>query len=337
MAVSEAQNWSLRLEQTESSRLVWAFAISLALHLLFGGSYYANRKYGLLDHLHWPAWLQPVQSLAERFKKKEPPPEALQPKPQDEAPLMYIDVSSAQAVAEPPKSAIYYSDKNSVAANPDADKITNVPKLDGKQEEMVKTEDVPREKFVPLQPARPATPKANEPQPQQQAKSSQLPGDMTMAKPDLVPKKGEGQDEHTRPRTLREALARQPEKRLPGQKMKQEGGVRPRLEIASFDTKATPVGTYDAALVDAIAECWYGLLDAQEYASDYRGKVVLQFHLHSDGRITDVKVSENTAGSVPGLLCETAVDKPAPYPAFPGDMRRIVGETRSIQFTFFYH
>ena len=337
MSAGEAPSWSLRLEQTESSRLVWAFVISLVIHLLLGGGYYAGKKYDFWAYLHWPSWLRPVQTLVERFKPKEKPPEANQPKPEDTVPLMYVDVSSAQATPEPPKDAIYYSDKNSKAANPDADKITNVPKIDGAQQEMVKTEDVPREKFVPLQPARPAVPQAKEPEPQMQAKTTQTPGDMTVAKPDLVPKKGEGDQPRERPRTIQEAMARQQDKRLPGQKMKQEGGVRPRLEISSLDAKATPVGIYDQALVDAIANCWYGLLDAQEYASDYRGKVVLQFHLHSDGRITDVNVAENTAGSVPGLLCETAVDKPSPYLPFPGDMRRIVGETRSIQFTFYYH
>jgi hypothetical protein len=159
---------------------------------------------------------------------------------------------------------------------------------------------------------------------------------MTLAKPDLIQKKGEGDEPRARPRTLQEALARQPDKRLPGQKVKQEGGVRRHLEIASLDAKATLVGAYDAALVEAVANCWYGLLDAQEYASDYRGKVVLQFQLHSDGRITDVNVSENTAGSIPELLCETAVDKPNPFSPFPGDMRRIVGEIRNITFTFYY-
>jgi hypothetical protein len=235
MSAGEAPGWSLRLEQTESSRLVWAFAISLVIHLLLGGGYYAGKKYDFWANLHWPAWLKPVQTLVAHLKPKEEPPEHPQPKPEEEAPLLFIDVSSAQATPEPPKDAIYYSDKNSKAANPDADKITKIPKINGSQEEMVKTEDVPREKFVPLQPSRPAMPQAKEPQPEMQAKTTQTPGDMTLAKPDLVPKSGEGDEPRARPRTVQEALARQQDKQLPGQKMKQEGGVRPRLEIASLD------------------------------------------------------------------------------------------------------
>jgi hypothetical protein len=118
--------------------------------------------------------------------------------------------------------------------------------------------------------------------------------------------------------------------------MKQEGGVH-RIDMPSLDTEATPLGLYDRALIDAVANCWYGLLDAQAYALDYRGKVMLEFQLHSDGRVSDIKIAENTTGeSVPGLLCQTAIDKPNPYAAFPPEVRRIVGETRHIQFTFYY-
>jgi hypothetical protein len=77
------------------------------------------------------------------------------------------------------------------------------------------------------------------------------------------------------------------------------------------------------------------LLEARNYSSG--GKVVLQFHLHYDGRVTDMVVAENTAGEVLGYVCEKAVLDPAPFGVWPGDMRRLLGETRSIQFTFFYN
>ncbi len=119
--------------------------------------------------------------------------------------------------------------------------------------------------------------------------------------------------------------------------MKQEGGVRRHLEIASLDAKATLFGAYDRMLVEAITQRWFSLLDQRAYASDSRGKVVLQFHLLYDGRITDMNVSENSAGEVLGLICQKAVLDPAPFPAWPGDMRRAMGDSRSIQFTFYYN
>jgi outer membrane biosynthesis protein TonB len=249
---------------------------------------------------------------------------------------MFVDVSPAQATAEPPKDAKFYSDKNSQAANPQADQEANIPKITGKQTDIVKTEDVPPEKFTPLQPSPPTQP-AQEEQAEIKPKTTLPPGDITLAKPDENPKKGEGEEPRARPRRLAEVQKKAQDNQLPGEKMKQEGGVRRTLAITSVDAKVTPYGDYDKTLIDMIADCWYGLLRAQEYASDYRGKVVLQFHLHSDGRITDMAITENTAGTVPGYICQTAVDKPNPYPHFPADMRRVVGETRSIQFTFYYY
>ncbi len=249
---------------------------------------------------------------------------------------MFVNVNPAVATAEAPKDATFYSDKNSKAANPEADKETNVPKITGKQTDVVKTEDVPRQKeFVPLQPARPPQP-VIEDAPEVKAKPKEAPGDLTMAKPDLNPRKDEGKAEQPRPRTIKEALARQGITEPPGQKIKQDGGVRRRLEISSVDARATPFGAYDAALVEAVSQRWWSLLDQRDYASDSRGKVELQFVLHYDGRITDMKVANKTVGEVLALLCEKAVLDPAPFPAWPSDMRRMLGETRNILFTFYY-
>jgi outer membrane biosynthesis protein TonB len=322
---------SLRQEQAESTRLAWAFIISLTLHLLIFGGYHTGRHFHWWQDLHWPAWLRPVKILAEALKKKPPPLVREQ-----EPPLMFVDVSEAQATAEPPKDAKFYSNKNSQAANPEAEQNSDTPKITGKQTEVVKTEDVPREKFVPLQPTpRPAQP-APEEQPEVKAKPAAPPGDLTMAKPEPNPKKDEGEAPQPRPRTIKEALARHPENRLPGQKMKQDGGVQHHA-IASLDTKATLYGEYDAALVEAICKRWYDLLDERQYASDSRGRVQVNFHLHSDGRITDVEMSQNTAGEVLGLLCVKAVQDPAPFNAWPREMRMKLDDPRSIRFTFIYY
>ena len=149
MAVAGTAEGSSRAARAESSRLAWAFVISLCLHLLVGGTYYEGEKLGWWQSMHWPAWLQKARMLTELLKKKE---ESKPPEPRD-IPLMFIDVSPAQVAVEPPKDAKYYSDKNSQAANPDADKETDIPKITGKQTQIVKTEDVPRTKAFPLQPA----------------------------------------------------------------------------------------------------------------------------------------------------------------------------------------
>jgi len=69
---------------------------------------------------------------------------------------MFVHVSPAQAATEAPKDARFYSDKNSLAANPDADQDTGVPKITGTQDLVAQTEDIPRNPFDRLQPAAPA-------------------------------------------------------------------------------------------------------------------------------------------------------------------------------------
>jgi len=162
---------------------------------------------------------------------------------------------------------------------------------------------------------------------------------LTLAKPDFDLRSGTGTAEGSRPRTLAEARARaQARSGLPGEKMKQDGGVKRRLEFAALDAKATPFGSYDAAFIEAVSQRWYDLLDQMSFDGYQRGKVVLQFALNYDGRITDMKVVEKTVGEALSLLCEMAVLDPAPYAPWPIELRRLVGsDQRRVQFTFYYN
>lgn len=337
------QRWSLRPSQAESPRLAWAFVISLAVHLLLFGGYRAEQQLGWLRKLHLPAWMQSVKLLDNFFKKPALP--LLQPPKPQEAPLMFVEVSPAQATVEPPKNANFYSDKNSTAANPKADQDTGVPLIAGKQNQMVKTEDVPRVEPFPLQPVPPQP----QPQPQPPApaveelkpKPVQTPGDLTVAKSEPIPHTEPGNAEiprPARPRTLEDARARLQDNRLPGEKMKQEGGVRRHVDIASLDAQATPLGAYDWILVQAVSQRWYALLDERQYASDDRGKVVIRFSLHYDGTITGISIAENTTSEVLGYVCVRAIEEPAPYTPWPADLRNAISSgKRDIQFTFFYN
>jgi hypothetical protein len=48
-------------------------------------------------------------------------------------------------------------------------------------------------------------------------------------------------------------------------------------------------------------------------------------------------MAENTVGDVLGLICQKAVLDPAPFAVWPSDMRRTLGDTRHIRFTFYYY
>lgn len=328
MSSDRTKETSLRPDGLDSTRLAWAFVISILFHALCYGTYEVGKKFDLWQNLHLPAWLQKHKSAKEILAEEKQL--AMR---QEEIPLVFVETSPSQAVTDEPKDAKYYSDKNTRAANRDADADSNTPKIEGSQTHVPKTENAPREIFSPLQPsAQPAPPEE-----EQKPKPAMPPGDLAMVKPEQQTRQTEGRAEQERPRTIQEAKARQQNNQIPGQKMKQDGGVKRRApDFASLDAKATPFGAYDAAFIAAVSDRWFGLLENRAYASDASGRVVLQFHLLCDGRITDMKVVENTAGEMHGVICQKAVLDPAPFAVWPAEMRRAVGESRSIQFTFYY-
>lgn len=297
-----------------------------------------------------------------------------------EIPLAFIEVEPDQASATPPKDVRFYSQANSVAANPEPRKETPMPKSDGKQERMAKLRDVPRAVLPPpppptpqpaSQPApqpkpqppppqakpeptlQPAPPKANvipipTPEPPKPTPPKQEPLKPTEVAAAKEPKPADPVEPlatqapvtpapaappKTRPKNL--AQARQ-QSGIAGEQMKQDGGVRRPGKLA-VDAKATPFGEYDAALIRAVQERWYYLLD-NAAVSARSGKVVLQFNLKFDGTVTDLKVRETEVGEVLALLCERAVSDPSPYPRWPLDMHRLVGgNIRPVTFTFLYY
>lgn len=330
MSANDLQDMSLRPGRFEYKRLAWAFVISLAVHLLCYGGYEFTR-------MVLPDLLERVKiltALAEELRPKKPVP----PPQPSEAPLVFVEVNPAVATPDPPKQAKFYSSQNSKAANPKADIESNIPKIDGKQQHVAKTEDSPR-KFDKLQPS--AAP-AKETQTAEVAKPKPVVGDLAMAKPEpsLRPPDN-GNAVETRPRTLAEAMMRHPSEMMPGQKMKQEGGVHRHLAISTMDAKATPFGEYDREFIEAVQQHWYDLLDSMNFSDDRHGEVVLQFHLNYDGTITDMKVLDDTVDDSPdgimGFVCVRAVNEPSPYERWPREMRlQIDKDYREIQFTFFY-
>jgi hypothetical protein len=136
-------------------------------------------------------------------------------------------------------------------------------------------------------------------------------------------------------------MARSPEAQvnlLAGRKMKQEGGVRRLGTLSSLDVKASPFGDYDRAIIVAIQNRWFDLLDMRGFGHEMSGRVVLDFRLHHDGRISALSVAENTVDEMLSLLCQKAVTDPAPYARWPSDMRRMIGaDYRDVRFTFYYN
>ncbi len=336
MSVPGQQELSLRPGRFEYKRLVWALVISLVLHVVGYGGYQFSRNV-------LPAWMARIKFLsalahAMQAQKQNPPP----PPQPTAVPLVFVEVNPQAATTEAPKDAKYYSSQNSKVADVSNKADTDTPEIKGEQDKVVKADDAPR-KFTPLQPS--PAPKdeksevAKEDKPAEKAKPKPPVGDLAMAKPTTeLQRPDTGTDEHTRPRTITEAKMRQQQNNnmMPGEKMKQEGGVHRHLEISSFDAKSTSYGEYDRAFIEAVEQHWFNLLDDKNYAFDRTGKVVLQFRLTYDGRITDMSIAQTTVGQTLAYLCQLAVMDNVPYEHWPSDMRREIGDSRNIQFTFYY-
>jgi len=309
---------SLRFSRLEKERLLLALLFSLLVHLVVWGGYEAEKKTGWLKKLFPPA----------RHKLVMVPPK---PVVQNVDPTIFLDVS--QASADAPKSAKYYSDKNSRAANPDATVDSNQPKLNGRQQFMPKTEDAPRPtKAKPATPTPPQKPSEEKPAEAQPA-AALNPGALQPGKPEDTTKPED--QPKPRPRTIREALAQS--NQFAGQEMQQDGGVRRHASHASLDAIATPFGAYDSALVEAIQQRWFDILDKQQYAYDRTGKVTIYFHLNTDGTVTECRIIGSSVGEVLAYYCVDAIEQSAPFAQWPSDMRRQIGANfREMTFTFYY-
>jgi outer membrane biosynthesis protein TonB len=314
MAVDLTNRVTLRSSRSEFTLLGWAFAVSLAAHLLFWGAFAAAKHFDLAHKLKLPQWAQNMIS-------PPPPP----PPPAEREPYIFVDVREVQSVAEPPKNAIRYSDRNAVAANPTEDQNSNQPKLDGENPDSQQTEDGSRRnRFDQLMP--------DPPKPVEPVPPKITPNAMTVANAEIQRAQ---EQPRTRPRTIREAMLQK--QQPPGARAKLEGGASLRAQ-ASYDVKATGFGAYDRAFIDAVSSRWYDLLDNMSYDGYRQGKVVVQFVLNYDGRITEMKVVSNTVTETLSLLCQKAVLDPAPFEKWPREMRLMVGEdSRRITFTFNYN
>jgi hypothetical protein len=96
---------------------------------------------------------------------------------------------------------------------------------------------------------------------------------------------------------------------------------------------------YDAELIEAVAAQWHELLEIAfpDGGVGQKGRVVLQFVLHSDGRVTDLAVVETSVEPRLSLLCQQAVLDRAPFKPWSEQMlREYGGDHRSVQYTFYY-
>jgi outer membrane biosynthesis protein TonB len=312
------------LSALRENPLLLAAIVSLAIHLAIFGGWKLNQRYGWVKNNSMPAWLQ---KMTEKVAPKKILSSQLR-----EVPLIFVDVDPQSSVKESPKDAKFYGAANSKAAS--AKKLdSELPEIKGKQDKIIKTTENSTSKAQPLQPS-PAPPAENDTQ-ESKPKQKEVVGDLALAKPQEQNKKLEGESEaekkaHSRPRRVEDVKPG-----LRGAKMSQQGGANHLALEPAFNVKVTSFGDYDREFIAAVQQCWYDLLEGRNTVP---GKVVVEFRLNYDGRITDLKVAENTTHNpMLELICKGAIDKPSPYRKWPTEMRReLKSDTRDVRFTFYY-
>jgi hypothetical protein len=373
--VAHALTWNWRRRTTQAA-LVQAFGFSVLFHLLFFGAIEAGYRFDLWRYSPLALlakWLQPKPDPRTALA---PTPAAVREREVQQVPVVFVDVDPSQATEEEPANTPYYAAVSSRASNPEVSRDTDRPQLDGSQDLVLKTLDSDRARppdapppapvvaqpiavAEPIPPTRPKeavavgpTPPEELPAPPKEEERPALdPGELTQAKPGpevlrptpptAAPNVPEVVEQpRPRPRTLAAARAQMdqnPESALIGRKMAQEGGVRRFSIVSSLEVRATPLGNYDSRFVEAVQNCWYALLEEQRYSFDRLGKVVLDFRLTVDGRITDLRVTESNVGQIYTTICQMAITRPSPYERWPNEVRRMVGaDHRDVRFTFYY-
>ena len=356
-------DWKDARDFVSKNLLVAGLILSLWIHFFLFGGWWIAERLGWWKRssasLHRPAARQHARlEPARRPAPPKPPQEP--PRPRD-IPLTFVDVDPLTPEVAPPREAKFYGAKNSQAANPDARIETEIPKSDGKQNQVIRTETAKPDKF-PLQPAPPPPkpveqaqikPADEEQKPKPKIEKQEKPGDLALARPteakflDRRPL-SEGKPDATvgeaeveaRPRPRTVAEAKRQKNMLAGEQVKQDGGVRARGQL-SLDVKATAFGEYDRLFIEAVQNNWDRVIEEHQALAHLNfepGKVVLQFRLTYDGRITNVREISREVKELQGIMCRRAIEEPAPYGKWPADMRRMIGENfRDVTFTFIYN
>jgi outer membrane biosynthesis protein TonB len=294
--------------------LVQAFIYSLTVHIALFGTLEAGHRLGWWESTAMPSWL--AAALINKLDAENEAQRANAGAISQEIPLLYVEVNPEQVSPAPPQDAKYYSTANSVAKQPD-------PKP-------------PVTQAQPLQPAKaPAPQLAESLSPRKEPPSSSTPAkspltDLTVGTPTPEPNPPARQ----RPTELTQA---QPKSNSAVAEAVKKAAPRITMHETTVNAIASPFGEYDAGIIAAIKKQWLFLLEQDDLVRGDNGKVVVDFRMHADGRITDLRVTENEVTDVLSIICQRAILGPAPYRPWPPVMRRALGlGYREVRFTFYY-
>jgi protein TonB len=96
---------------------------------------------------------------------------------------------------------------------------------------------------------------------------------------------------------------------------------------------ATDLGKYKQNIYSVVGSYWYPAV-TEKFGTIGVGEVTIQYTIHSDGTLTDVKVLEGDDQMILRDISLEALRHPAPFPQFSAAMIKEVGDSYTDQFTF---
>ena len=306
-------------DKKHGRKLGFAILISIILHLAVGFSLAAFGS----------VFTQPA------LPPDETPPELtmmdLSPAPEKEKNPQFVDVDQSKESAEKPKDQTFESNANSLAASehaPTGD--LPLPSQDGKD---LPTRDLETHDYsLPTlgstpQPPAPA-PSDSKPTPPPAKSPTPDPEQLAMLK-STPPPPIKAPDE-TEPSPTPESSASvappapRPKPETPSssyQKQKQQtriAGSISRQGPSSVNAVGTPLGRYQKQMYDAVGARWYQHMEQRRDLVSI-GTARLTFTIDHSGRVTNLRVLENTANEAFASVCLQAVQE-LKLPPIPEDV-----------------
>lgn len=296
-------------------RLPFYAILSLLLHL---SVLYAARR----------QLLTPVLLL-----QAPPPPEREEDMPR----LLFVSTRPDQESDAAPAQAETYSDRQTVAAQPEPSAEPaeeTAPRLDGEEPRSMATDSGQPDAGEPAPPAQeafqPAEPAKDEsPDPLESA-----PGGIALVMEPRPP-------EARAAAPAVDAGAESPGVDAPYADLPREKGLRAeatvsRRGILAHDTMKTAFGAYDRELFAAIGRRWIELVRPHFYG-ERSGEVVVRFEVSAAGELGRLDVVHETSGPALAGFCVKAIRDCAPFGPMPADVMKIVAaDRRQFQVRFLY-
>ncbi|MSR65112.1 MAG: hypothetical protein EXS18_04950 [Verrucomicrobiae bacterium] len=327
-----------------SNRFLVALGASASIHLLVLWVWIVMLTLNVITGRATKAPPPPLKQQVAVLKLIEPP----KPRPR---PSTFVETDSSQESKDKPKDSSYYSDRSTKAAQPKAEtEKSDKPKLEGKQDKVMSTANIPLPQPTPPPPPEPPKPQIDlqknlAPEPEIKPEPKPVANSVGPKKSDLamVTKEPQPKSEAAKPPappkkdpTEQKLAALKPERIIPETEKKMDGGVS-REDIKAIEVTGTVFGAYDRRLISAVKTRWLALLEQYTIPGERSGQVSLKFHLNADGSVSELVVAENSAGDILAIYCQKAVTDSAPFGPWPDELKDMVKRNyRELNFVFYY-